>query len=66
MSKNIAFFADGTWNGTDPKDENKDGIADLTNGQAPSCSGCDRLQKVLANHGVKTLLGDDLKDYGWP
>ena len=38
MSKNIAFFADGTWNGTDPKDENKDGIADLTNVIKMFCS----------------------------
>ena len=38
MSKNIAFFADGTWNGTDPKDENKDGIADLTSVIKMFCS----------------------------
>ena len=38
MPKNIAFFADGTWNGTDPKDENKDGIADLTNVIKMFCS----------------------------
>ena len=38
MPKNIAFFADGTWNGTDPADENKDGIADLTNVIKMFCS----------------------------
>ena len=30
MSKNIAFFADGTWNGPD-KDDNDDGVPDPTN-----------------------------------
>ena len=38
MPRNIAFFADGTWNGTDPNDENRDGIADLTNVLKMFCS----------------------------
>ena len=38
MAKNIAFFADGTWNGTDTEDENRDGIADLTNVLKMFCS----------------------------
>lgn len=38
MPKNIAFLADGTWNGTDSEDANQDGITDLTNVIKMFCS----------------------------